>query len=321
MRTTERLSLCWPKNWILSCNQTSPLNPVVFYLFFFSPVFLQPRTAAEAWSTSTTRTQKQTKQRWCCLRQTTATPPGTTASKTASHPPTQPAQIETTSTPPPPLQPLSLLITSRSVAKTINQSVASFIARFPSFCFSSTQVFQNLEVIDSLKYIQTSGWVTLKWFWVSTGVSTNTFLCACFRLLYAVYTPPYSLCLLSCSAQNDSPLVQYSQSADSQHYYWALFHHQMMEEYSCITAAPLPNRFMLPWDHMLLSAIFGSCPDSSVCKRSSFCIPCKASASPVVFLHECFFCSTSLHNVNRTRLPLVPSHAPHVIFQSLHISL
>lgn len=129
--------------------------------------------------------------------------------------------------------------------------------------------------------------------------------------------------LPSCSAQNDSelsPLVRYSQSADNQHYYWALFPHQMMEECSCITAAPLPNRSMLPWDHMLLSAIFGSCPESLVCKRSAFCIPCKASASPVVFLHECFFCCTSLHNANQTHLPLAPSHAPHVIFQSLRVS-
>lgn len=139
------------------------------HMCFLFPVFLRPRTAAEAWSTSTTRTQKQTRQRWCCPRQTTATPPSTTASRTASHPPTQPPQIETTSTPPPPLQPPSLLIPSRSVTSTINQSVASFIRRFPSFGFSSTQVFRNLEVIDSLKSIQTGGWVTLTWFRVSTG--------------------------------------------------------------------------------------------------------------------------------------------------------
>lgn len=68
-----------------------------------------------------------------------------------------------------------------TVSRQHHQPVASFIRRFPSFCSSSTQVFQNLEVIDSLKHIQTGGWVTLKWFRVSAGVSTNTFLCVCFH--------------------------------------------------------------------------------------------------------------------------------------------
>lgn len=200
--TTESLSLCWLKNRILFCIQTPPLSPVICVLF---PVFLRLRTAAEAWSTSTTRTQKQTRQRWCCPRQTTATPPSTTASRTASHPPTQPPQIETTSTPPPPLQPPPLPITLRSVANTVNQSVVSFHKRFPSFCFSSPQVFQSLEVVDSLKHIQTGGWLSLKCF--SSGVSTNTFLCVFSSPVCGVYTAS------PCSAQNDSelsPLVQYS---------------------------------------------------------------------------------------------------------------
>lgn len=179
----------WPKNRILSCIQTPRLSPAICVLF---PVFLRPRTAAEAWSTSTTRTQKQTKQQWCFPRQTTVTPPSTTALRKASHPPTQPPQIETTSTPPPPLHPPPLLITSRSVTNTINQSVASFIRRFPSFGFSSTQVFQNIEVIDSLKRIQTGGWVTLTWFRVSTGVSRNTFCVRVFISPLSAFTVLFS---------------------------------------------------------------------------------------------------------------------------------
>lgn len=88
-----------------------------------------------------------------------------------------------------------------------------------------------------------------------------------------------------------------------------------------VTAAPLPNGSMLPWDHRLLSAIFGSCPESLLCKCFAFCIPCKVSASPVVFLYECFLSSTSLHDVNQTRLPPVPSHAPHFTLCTFHHSV
>lgn len=123
--------------------------------------------------------------------------------------------------------------------------------KLPCVCCSSTLVFQNLEVIDYLPHIQRGGWCKYR------CLSVCVFLC--------VHCLSLSVYVLFCPVRQLSPLVRYFQSADNQHYYWDLVHHQMMEEYSSLTATPLPHCSRLPWDNM--SAIFGS----GVIRLQMFC--------------------------------------------------
>lgn len=123
--------------------------------------------------------------------------------------------------------------------------------------------------------------------------------------------------------ESSSSLLQYSQCADNQHYHWAapLLHLLMMEEYSCLTAAPLPNCCR----HVSLGLRAAVCHLSFVSgvitlQTFHFLHAMQNLSQAVVFLHECFFCSTTLHNVSQTHLRLVRSHPPCVTLCSTHIS-
>lgn len=100
-------------------------NPVPSSLtappLLFLTACLLSRTAAEAWSTSTIRTRRQTRRRWCSPQRTTATARSATPSRTTPRPSTTSPQITTTSTPPRPLlsPPPPPLITTRSVSATV----------------------------------------------------------------------------------------------------------------------------------------------------------------------------------------------------------